>query len=260
MNDEGNKIVFAAYSDYYDLLYSDKDYPAESEYVLDVLKNYCPAVKSVADLGCGTGRHAIEFARKGLNVTGIEISDSMLEMARNNVRASGLSDKIFLEKGDITELNVGRKFDAVAALFHVIGYVNQNEKLLEAFRRISALLDRGGVFVFDYWYGPAVLSMLPENRVKKITGSTFDIERRTTPKMSVNRNLVQVNFDVSVLDKTGNEIESFSEVHSMRYFFLPELELLLNLTGFELIRAEEWMSGKEPGNDTWSCICIAGRK
>ncbi|MBI2966754.1 MAG: hypothetical protein HYY40_02940 [Bacteroidetes bacterium] len=65
---------FSNYALYYDLLYSDKDYNAESIYIDGLLKKYAPAAKNLLSLGCGTGKHEVILARNGFSVTGIDRS------------------------------------------------------------------------------------------------------------------------------------------------------------------------------------------
>ena len=57
-------------SKYYDLFYADKDYTAEAAFVRDIVQRHKPGARSMLDLGCGSARHAVEFARAGLMVTG----------------------------------------------------------------------------------------------------------------------------------------------------------------------------------------------
>ena len=73
---------FDLYSRYYNLLYQDKNYEGEVEYVYDKLKNYLPNINQILELGTGTGIHASLLQKKGLSVTGIELSDEMAQQAR----------------------------------------------------------------------------------------------------------------------------------------------------------------------------------
>ena len=74
--------VFGESARYYDSLYADKDYAAEVAYVDGLIQRYAPGARSVLDLGCGTGRHAIEFAERGYSVLGIDRSRNMLNQAQ----------------------------------------------------------------------------------------------------------------------------------------------------------------------------------
>ncbi|RZK18094.1 MAG: class I SAM-dependent methyltransferase, partial [Flavobacterium sp.] len=73
---------FQNYSKYYDLLYKDKNYKAESSYVAETLRNAMPDVSSVLELGCGSGSHASYLSEEGFDITGIERSPEMVDIAR----------------------------------------------------------------------------------------------------------------------------------------------------------------------------------
>lgn len=75
--------VFGSYSNYYDLIYKDKDYSAEVYFIDSVIKKYAKgSVKTIFDLGCGTGSHAFLLAEKGYNVTGVDMSEDMLSIEK----------------------------------------------------------------------------------------------------------------------------------------------------------------------------------
>lgn len=74
--------IFGDYARYYNLLYQDKEYAAETEFILECLTRYGGMPATLLDLGCGTGRHALEMARRGVCVTGVDMSATMLEMGR----------------------------------------------------------------------------------------------------------------------------------------------------------------------------------
>ena len=65
--------VFAGYSRYYDLLYRDKDYAGEAEYIAALIKRYAPDAKTLMEIGSGTGAHAAELAEMGYEVAGVDM-------------------------------------------------------------------------------------------------------------------------------------------------------------------------------------------
>ena len=82
--------TFSKYSEYYDLFYKDKDYEAECDFIEEVFKRYSSIpVKSILDIGCGTGGHAIPLTKRDHSVTGIDISTTMLEKAKQRAVAAG---------------------------------------------------------------------------------------------------------------------------------------------------------------------------
>ena len=97
---------FDAYGKYYDLLYSDKDYEAEAKYVLDLLRKENPKQDSLLELGCGTGRHATLFAQSGLEVTGVERSERMLEEGKKRTEQPPGRD-LSIDLFQVTQLAYG---------------------------------------------------------------------------------------------------------------------------------------------------------
>ena len=76
---------FLNYAHVYDLLYAEKDYKSEAGYVHSLLEKFAHTkVYEILDIGCGTGKHAYEFAQRGIQVTGIDLSEKMIQIARQN--------------------------------------------------------------------------------------------------------------------------------------------------------------------------------
>lgn len=78
--------VFEKYADFYDSYYRDKGYNAEVNFVLDLAKQNSIPPRTILDIGCGTGGHLIPFAKKGLKVTGFDISEAMIKQAKEKLK------------------------------------------------------------------------------------------------------------------------------------------------------------------------------
>ncbi len=252
--------VFGAYSRYYNLLYKDKDYAGESEYVHGLIKKYGPDAKRILDLGCGTGRHDIMLSEKGYDITGVDMSEEMLSVANSQLSSLNLQHlSINFKQDDIRTVRLGSTFDVVTSLFHVMSYQTTNDDLAAAFATARAHLRVGGIFIFDCWYGPAVLTDRPTVRVKRLENDEISVTRIAEPVMHPNSNMVDVNYRVFVRDKTTGEVEELQETHRMRYLFRTEIALLLRETAMDVIEASEWMTGRQPGFDTWGvCFVVQG--
>jgi SAM-dependent methyltransferase len=251
--------VFDTYARYYDLLYRDKNYAGEAEYVAAHIRNLAPQAKRILELGCGTGVHAEHLARTGYTVHGVDMSEAML--VRAEARKAGLPSAVAAHlsfgHGDVRTVRTGESYDAVISLFHVISYQITNDDLQAAFATAKAHLNPGGVFLFDFWYGPAVLTDPPVVRVKRLGDEEIEVLRIAEPVIHFNENVVDVNYQVMITEKATGGIEQIRETHNMRYLFLPEIAERLGAHGFSLEQAEEWVSGKAPGNDTWGVCCVA---
>lgn len=246
-----NNKHFNLYSRYYNLLYKDKDYARESEYVFNKIKKYTPEISNLLEIGTGTGIHASLLKDKGIEVTGIEVSEEMAQQARSR------GVECFIN--DCSDFKLNKKFDAAISLFHVISYITENDKLIKAFNNIYDHLNPGGVFLFDVWYSPAVHNLKLETRVKRIKDNDISITRLAEPLMHYNRNVADVNYEIIIEEKNPGKITKIKEIHPMRYFSIPEIELLSEMCGFYILETEEWLSGKEPSENTWG-ICFILKK
>lgn len=247
--------VFDNYSRYYDLFYSSKNYKAESEYVHQLIQQYAPTTKDVLDLGCGTGKHDFHLADLGYNIEGFDLSAKMINQARINSRqqSDSIAAKVSFEVGDIRTLNRGKKYDTIVSLFHVMSYQTTNEDLRSVFKTIESHLKPNGIFIFDFWYGPAVLTDLPETRVKKLRNEDITVTRIAEPEIFPNENCVNVNYTIFVKDNQTNFVDEITETHKMRYLFTPELRTFTQLS---MINSFTWMDNKALGFNSWNGVMI----
>lgn len=247
-----NNLVFSAYSRYYDLLYRDKDYNKEASYIIEALNRNGIRQGDILEYGSGTGKHGGLLARHGYCVHGIEQSAEMVALAHQG-------DGFTCQQGDICNVSMGRTYDAVLSLFHVVSYLTTNVSLQSLFHRAASHLAKGGVFIFDFWYSPAVLSQRPTVRVKRIIDTKVEITRIAEPSVHVNENRVDVCYTIFVRDLLTGEVQVLTENHPMRHFSLLELDHLAQVSGFERVHAEEFSTGKYPGEDTWG-VCVTLRR
>lgn len=236
------------YSSYYDLFYSDKNYEAESQYFLSKAER---DIKNILELGCGTGNYSEYFIKKGKTVYGVEISKSMLNIANKR-----FSNNFISIHSDIENFKIDKKFKIAYSLFHVFSYLTENNKILNTLKNINNHLEKGGLFIFDYWYTNGVLNLKPETKIRKIENKKIKATRLSTPNIVCNKNLVEVNFEYFIEDKETKKIFQNSEKHNMRHFSLPELELFANLSGFEILNSEELISKKFPSDKVWALTSI----
>ena len=249
--------VFNSYARYYDLLYKDKSYEEESNYIQGLIQKYAPKAGSILELGCGTGIHASLLAKEGYEVHGVDQSHEMLALAAQRI-ADVPSAKLSFAPGDIRTVRTGKQFDVVISMFHVMSYQITNEDLSASFETARVHLNPGGVFIFDCWYGPAVLTQKPSVRVKRLEDGRIRLTRIAEPEMHPAENRVDVNYHMFVMDKETGNVEEIHEVHRMRYLFTPEIELILSNHGLSLVNSFEWLSDNKPGFTTWG-VCFVVR-
>jgi SAM-dependent methyltransferase len=244
------KLFGSLYSQYYDLLYQAKDYEAEVSFVVSTIKKNNSTYKTILDMGCGTGKHAELLSDEGFIVHGVDFSEDMLAVAET--RRLGKKDKLYFTNNNILDLNLNKKFDVVVSLFHVFSYQTSNEDLVKAFESAMLHLNDDGLLIFDFWYGPAVLTDLPTSRIKQLENENIKVTRTAEPVISAQQNIVDVNYDILIEDKKSGRLSNKIEKHRMRYFFDMELELICKQLGFLIVEKKEWMTNKKPSFSSWN--------
>lgn len=253
--------VFGPYARYYDLLYRDKDYGAEAAFVSGLIRKHAPRATRLLELGSGTGIHASRLAAQGYSVHGVDRSETMLDGARARMPAldAAVAGRLSFSHGDVRTVRVGRTFDAVISLFHVVSYQVTNDDLLAMFETAASHLTAGGVFVFDFWFTSAVLSERPVVRVKRLASEEIEVTRLAEPDLNTRDAYVDVNYHVFIRDKKAGTVEELRESHRMRYLSLGEIDFLARASGFRVLESCEWMTGKQPGADTWGVCTVLGK-
>jgi hypothetical protein len=137
--------------------------------------------------------------------------------------------------------------------------LTENADVVQTFKNAASHLKQGGVFLFDVWYLPAVLTLHPQNKIKKVESEDFLLHRITEPKILYNKNVVDVNFKSFLTNKKTNNSVLIEEEHFMRYFSTPEIHLFAELAGFEVIESEEFLTSNAPSENTWG-VCFIMRK
>ncbi|MBI3732683.1 MAG: methyltransferase domain-containing protein [Chloroflexi bacterium] len=246
----------ASYANHYDLLYGDKDYQQECSVLEAIFERHAGGkVRSILDLGCGTGNHTIPLAQRGYEVVGVDRSAAMLAIAKAKREQAGTAVE-FIE-GDLARLNCGRTFDAVLMMFAVLGYQHSNDAATAAMRAARRHLQPGGLFVCDFWYGPAVLAIRPSDRLKVIPTEGGQLIRAASGALDTRQQLCTVRYHLWRL--AGDRlVDETVEEHPMRFFFPREIELLLDGAGFQQVRLSRFPEFDQPADDTsWSAMVTA---
>lgn len=252
--------AFGAYARYYNALYETKPYHDEANYLLDLIHD--AGIRegrklSILDLGCGTGGHAEVFAQRGHTVLGVDVSPDMIALAesRRNGVDGVTAQRMRFEVGDIRQFSSKEVFDAVLCMFHVFSYQTTNEDVAATLAVVRKRLRPGGLYLFDFWYGPGVLCDLPTPRVRHLVNGGAKITRVATPTLHPNDNVVDVKYDLLV--RAEGRLVEFSETHCLRYFFKPELYHFLQSAGLVPVKFLRWMSASLPDERCWNGLIVA---
>lgn len=242
------------HADYYDVIYAQKDYQGEAQFVHGQLARYGAQPGPLLELACGTGSHARELARLGYQVTATDYSEDMLRVAQAKPGAAAVR----FERLDMREL--GRRqwrFPAIICLFDSIGYVASNAALAQVLEGVRSTLTDGGLFLFEFWHAPAMLRHHEPTRVRRFALPDAELVRITETRLDAAAQLASVAYDLIEL-RSGGGFQRVREVQTNRFFFLPEMTAYLAAAGLELLAAHAgFAEGGTIDEATWHIVAIA---
>jgi len=188
--------------------------------------NYNKSLK-IIDIGCGTGRHSLELAKRGYTVTGIDLSESQLERAGEKAKARNL--QVDFQKHDARQLHFRGEFDLAMMICEgAFPLMETDEMNYEILRNTAAALKPGGKLIFTTLNGLFPLFHSIEN----FCASGAKEGNATYRKSSFDLMTFRDFNSTSVEDDSGNtkELEC-----NERYYVPPEITWLLKSLGFEKI-------------------------
>lgn len=212
MNKEWFKKWFSS-EDYLNVYQHRNDEDAEK--VIDLILNEININNNslVLDAACGAGRHSILFAKKGFKVTGFDLSETLLNIAK--VEANKFDFKITFYKSDIRNFFIDTKFHLIVNLFTSFGYFYSDEENFAFIKNAFKMLNKGGYFVLDYFNKEFLIENLVTESQKKINGSTF-IEHR---EISGNRVIKKIQIKKkSVIDEYIESVKLYDKDEILNKF------------------------------------------
>ena len=181
---------------------------------------------AVLDVCCGYGRHALELARRGYRVVGIDLARRQIEAARKQSAAEGLNVEFIL--GDAREMTFAGTFQVTLNLFTSFGFFPSDREPAAMLARIFAATAPGGWFLMDFWNRERVLRHFqPELLESRPDGIT--VEKRWDFDSRKGR----INWENRVHLPDGN-VETWFQ--SIRAFTLYELAGMMEQVGFRVAR------------------------
>jgi len=131
----------------YDRLTNDVDYRATVGFYYEILKREGLSPRTAVDLACGTGSVTALLAEKGLDVTGVDMSEEMLTVAHQKTCDMDTPPRFVCQK--LQALCLPRGVDLAVCALDSLDYITDPEDCAEAIRRVYKALNPGGIFIFD---------------------------------------------------------------------------------------------------------------
>lgn len=178
------------------------------------------------ELGVGTGRVALPLARRGVEVHGVDASEAMLERLRTKPGA----ERVRCTFGDVTEVEVGRRFPLVFGVFNVVFNLLTQEAQVRLFENAARHLEPGGALVIETFVpDPERLGAVQPTTARRV--EVDEVVLNATRHDPVEQ---RIDSALVVLREDGTEILPVP----IRYAWPAELDLMARLAG--LRRRDRW--------------------
>ncbi|MCX6744825.1 MAG: class I SAM-dependent methyltransferase [Candidatus Parcubacteria bacterium] len=235
-----NKL-FTKYLDLYDQLYYGSQVLYKKE-VAEIIKFFPKKVENILDIGCGTGKHALELFKLGYSVDCIDISPLAVKTAKENLKKYRADIKL----QNIVNYKSVKKYDAVLALFMVLSYLQKESDFTKALRNIYKSLNKHAVLIFDVVNG----WQLENNFEPKLKVSGRGIKAIWSRKLVPQKQLLIT----SALITKGKNI--YNEEENFRYYFPGQLKDILKQAGFKKVKIFIDYNGRKRYNTKRTKLCV----
>lgn len=236
----------------YDYLMQDVPYDKWVSYVHHQIEKHGQSGSELLDIGCGTGELTIRLAKEGFHVTGVDLSEDMLFIAKQKAENEGQSISLFQQ--DMSELSGLGTFDLITIFCDSLNYVTSESSIQSTFRNVYEHLKDNGLFMFD------VHSIFKVSQIFMNNTFTYNDEKVSYIWDSFPgeySNSVEHELTFFLKDETTQLYERFDELHIQRTYPILQLEQWLTQVGFNVvdISADFTLSGPDDQSERIFLTC-----
>lgn len=221
----------------YDNLINDVDYKKWVDYYFKIFDYYKINPHSALDLGCGTGNITLEMAKRGMEMTGADLSAEMLSVAREK---SEDRDILYLNQ-DMREFELYGTVDVIVSALDCINYITDKRDLLKVMRLANNYLEPGGLFIFD---------INTRFKLENIIGNnTFVLENEEAFcawQNEYDKKRKMCDFYLTFFCKENGAYTKFYEEHTERAYETDEIAALGEKAGLRVLNVYDAFGFEKP--------------
>ena len=224
--------TYAKAAQYYDQLYSFKNYTEETAKIKELIRSEHPTAQTVLDVACGTAEHARLLAND-FQIDGIDLEPAFIEIASKKVPSGQF------QLADMRNFELDRRYDVIQCLFSSIGYLTHGKDVIAALKCFRQHLNPGGVIIVEPWFTPDTY------HAGHCHMTTYDGEETKICRMNVSErtgNLSRLKFHYLVAKKEG--IESFEDDHHLMLYTVEEMLSFFKAAGLAVKHDPVGLTGR----------------
>lgn len=232
--------AYTGFAQVYDTFMDNVPYDEWGEYLVSLLKKYGVEDGLVLDMGCGTGAMTRYLDAHGYDMTGIDVSEEMLTIAKEK----SSPDILYLLQ-DMREFELYGTVKAAVSICDSMNYILEKEDLVQVFKLVNNYLDPSGIFIFDmnteYKYTHLLADgTFAENREESsfIWENFYDEEERIN------------EYDLTLFIKEGELFRKFEETHYQRCYSLDEVKEAAKEAGMDFVAAYDAFTRESVKDDS----------
>ena len=224
--------MFSKSAHLYDILYSFKDYPAETQKIVELIETEMPDARTVLDVACGTAEHDKYLLRK-YQVDGLDLDPESVRIAsEKNPQGS-------FYQVDMRDFDLGKTYDVILCLFSSIGYVKTLDNVIKTLVSFKRHLNPGGVILVEPWFTPDVWQVVSMHMLPVETDD-LKVCRMNTSGREGNISILDFHYMVG----SGGRIDYFTERHELGLFTVEEMMAAFTLAGLDVHYDPDGLTGR----------------
>jgi len=219
------------------------------------------AVGNILELGCGTGRMAIPLANAGYDVTGLDLSESMLNVFKAKI--TDKSDRITIAHGNMADFSFDKKFDLIIAPFRAFQALTDDTDIQNCLNCVREHLSDSGKFIVNVFRPYKILDeswCYPETvqweRTDEATGNLI-VKKHWGDRIDTAKQIIYPNYAFEVTSPDG-EMQRIVDHLALKYYYCDQLKSLLTNCGFNIAEEFGWYD-KSPIESGRELIFICGK-
>ena len=211
---------------YHEMYQSIFDYKKEFKFYNRLLKRY--KCKKILEIGCGSGNLATFFLKSKYSYTGLDLFNEMLDIARE------VEPKAKFIQGDMRNLKVNDKFDAVLVTGRSFTYLTQNKDVISTLKSIHRCLKQGGILIFDNFDAERIFENFKERFIQSAKYKNMSYKRVSKSSWNLKTGWTW-NWNATYYVKENGKTKIIKDKSILRAFTEDGLKLFLKINKFKIL-------------------------